>query len=187
MTTQDDQLSSKTASRARRGRAAEPGPIAPEAPAAAAADSPAAGPRFHFFLIDSGWNSAAARVIRENIGMITRFQNDDPLFILDQEQSTALMRRHPHLIGKDPILLARDLRARGASGDGDGEYHGFHLNMGLVKDPVAAVAGLRKFLHLLAVHRHGGDIEQVVTKELHRAGMKGAIEVLRTGHEAMLG
>ncbi|RYU61371.1 hypothetical protein EWI61_05085 [Methylolobus aquaticus] len=185
MTQQDDELSDKTRSRTRRSRAAAAAQTAPDASAALAESGSTAGPRFHFFLIDSGWNSAAARVIRENIEMITRFQNDDPLFILDQEQSTALMRRHPHLIGKDPILLARDLHARGASGDG--EYHGFHLNMGLVKDPVTAVAGLRKFLHLLAVHRHGANIEDVVKEQLHRAGLKGAIEILREGGEAMLG
>jgi hypothetical protein len=182
MTKQDDELSVKIGSRARRSRAPA---TAPDTPATAPRDSTAPGPRFHFFLIDSGWNSAAARVIRDNIGMITRFQNDDPLFILDQAQSTALMRRHPHLIGKDPILLARDLLARGA--DGSGEYHGFHLNLGLVKDPVTAVAGLRKFLHLLAVHRQGGDIEIAVKEQLHRAGLKGAIEVLRMGGEAMGG
>lgn len=150
----------------------------PSAPAKSAA-------RFHFFLIDSGWNSAAARVVRDNIGMITRFQNNDPLFILDQEQSTALLRRHPHLIGKDPILLARDLQARGAS-DGS-EYHGFHLNIGLIRDPVVAVEGLRKFLHFLAVHRHSGDFEKDIKAKLHREGLRGAIEVLRLGGEALVG
>jgi hypothetical protein len=147
--------------------------------------TPETGARFHFFLIDSGWNSAAARVIRDNIEMITRFQNNDPLFVLDQAQSTALMRRHPHLIGKDPILLARDLRAR--SPNGKTEYHGFHLNMGLVKDPVAAVEGLRKFLHFLAVHRQSADIESDVRQQLHREGLAGAIEVLRMGGEALVG
>lgn len=150
----------------------------PPAPAMGAA-------RFHFFLIDSGWNSSAARVVRDNIGMITRFQNNDPLFILDQDQSTALLRRHPHLIGKDPILLARDLQARGAS-DGS-EYHGFHLNIGLIRDPVVAVEGLRKFLHFLAVHRHSADFEADIRQKLHREGLRGAVEVLRLGGEALVG
>ncbi|MFO1417307.1 MAG: hypothetical protein U1E83_01420 [Methylotetracoccus sp.] len=38
--------------------------------------------------------------------MITKFQNNDPLYVLDETQSTALLRRYPHLIGKDPILIA---------------------------------------------------------------------------------
>lgn len=142
-------------------------------------------PRFHFFIIDSGWNSSAARVIRDNLDMITRFQNDDPLYVLTKEQSTALMRRHPHLIGKDPILLARDLEARGACAGT--EYHGFHLNMGLIRTPDKAVEGLRNFLHFLAAHRRSADIEKDVREELHRQGLQGAIEVLRTGSEAMVG
>jgi hypothetical protein len=142
-------------------------------------------PRFHFFLIDSGWNSATAQVIRDNIDMITRFQNHDPLFILTQEQSTALMRRHPHFIGRDPILLARDLQARGAGGGS--EFHGFHLNMGLIREPNKAVEALRKFLQLLTAHRHSADIEQDVKALLHREGLTGAIEVLRIGSEAVMG
>lgn len=142
-------------------------------------------PRFHFFLIDSGWNSAAARVIRDNLDMITRFQNDDPLFVLTREQSTALMRRHPHFIGRDPILLARDLQARGASGGSD--YHGFHLNLGLLNEPNKAVQALRKFLHLLATHRQSADIEKDIKERLHRKGLQGAIEVLRAGAESMVG
>ena len=179
MTTRDDAIKKPAGARPRRTQASDP---------TAAADQPPVVPpaaRFHFFLIDSGWNSAAARVIRDNLGMITRFQNHDPLFILDQAQSTALMRRHPHLIGKDPILLARDMQARGA--DGATEYHGFHLNMGLIKDPVTAVEGLRKFLHFLAVHRHSANIEADVKQQLHREGLSGAIEVLRMGAEAMAG
>lgn len=150
------------------------------------ADSPSRQPpRFHFFLIDSGWDSAAARVIRDNLDMINRFQNDDPLFILSQEQSTALMRRHPHFIGRDPILLARDLKAREASGGS--EYHGFHLNLGLIRDPYKAVEALRKFLHLLADHRNSANIERDIKGRLHRKGLTGAIEVLRAGSEAMVG
>lgn len=142
-------------------------------------------PRFHFFVIDSGWNSAAAQVIRDNIEMITRFQDQDPLFILTREQSTALMRSHPNWIGKDPILLARDLKARGASGGS--EYHGFHLNMGLIQEPSKAVEGLRKFLHLLAIHRNSADIEEAVKERLHQKGLTGAIEVLRVGSESIAG
>jgi hypothetical protein len=89
------------------------------------------------------------------------------------------------LIGKDPILMARDLQGRGASGGS--EYHGFHLNMGLIREPDKAVVALRKFLHLLAAHRHSADIEQDIKALLHRKGLAGAIEVLRSGAEAMAG
>jgi hypothetical protein len=181
-------MSEKTSPATGRGPAATRRRSAPEDAVATAVPQDASltkPPRFHFFLIDSGWNSAAARVIRDNLDMITRFQNDDPLFILTREQSTALMRRHPHLIGKDPILLARDLQARGATGDS--EYHGFHLNMGLIRNPDKAVEGLRNFLHFLAAHRHSANIEKDVQAQLHRQGLQGAIEVLRAGAESMVG
>jgi hypothetical protein len=152
---------------------------------AAADPAPPQRPRFHFFLIDSGWDSPAARVIRDNLDMITRFQNDDPLFVLSREQSTALIRRHPHFIGKDPILLARDLEARGARGGS--EYHGFHLNLGLLKEPTQVVNALRSFLQFLAHHRHSADIERDIRDQLHRDGVNGAIEVLRLSAESMVG
>ena len=185
MATVNDEEKKQTSRSGRSRAAANAGAVRP-ADGDTSSPTPVTGPaRFHFFLIDSGWNSAAARVVRDNIGMITRFQNHDPLFILDQDQSTALLRRHPHLIGKDPILLARDLQARGAR-DGS-EYHGFHLNIGLIRDPFVAVEGLRKFLHFLAVHRHSVDFENEIKQKLHREGLRGAVEVLRLGGEALVG
>jgi hypothetical protein len=142
-------------------------------------------PRFHFFLIDCGWDGPAPEVIRNNLEMITQFQNHDPLFILTREQSRQILKKHPHLIGKDPILLARDLQAGKTSGES--EYHGFHLNLGLIRDPNQVLVALRKFLHLLATHRQSVDIEREVKAQLHRKGITGAIEVLRVSAEAMAG
>lgn len=162
-----------------------PGNLPSRANAVAAEDSSL---RFHFFLIDSGWDGPAPEVIRNNLGMITEFQNHDPLFILSREQSRQLLRKHPHLIGKDPILLARDLHAQKTGGES--EYHGFHLNLGLIRDPNQALVALRKFLHLLAAHRQSADIEKEVKAQLHRKGIKGikgAIEVLRVSSEALVG
>jgi hypothetical protein len=146
-------------------------------------------PRFHFFIIDSGWDSPATKVIRDNISMIAKFQNDDPLFVLSQEQSTALIRRHPHFLGKDPILLARDLEAAAGAGQRKrkNEYHGFHLNLGMIKDPITALSALQRFLEFIAAHRKSASIEHDVKAMLHREGIKGAIEVLRQGAEQMVG
>lgn len=143
------------------------------------------GPRFVFFLIDSGWNTTCTRIVRENLDMITRFQNNDPLYILTREQSIALLKRHPHMIGKDPILLARDLHA--GKGQCSNDYHGFHLNMGMVWEPNRAADGLRQFLNFLSTHRHSSNIENDIRQKLHRDGLQGAIEVLRQTGEAMVG
>ena len=143
------------------------------------------GPRFQFFLIDSGWNTTCARIIRDNLDMITRFQNDDALYILTREQSVELLKRHPHMIGKDPVLLARDLKA--GQGQNSQDYHGFHLNLGILWEPNKAAEGLRSFLNFLSNHRHSNNIETDIKAQLHRDGIQGAIEVLRQGGEAMIG
>lgn len=142
-------------------------------------------PRFHFFVIDSGWDSAAAKVLRDNLDMIVKFQHNDPLFLLTQEQSVELIRRNPQFIGKDPILLARDLDA--VNREGRPEYHGFHLNLGVIKHPAKALTALQEFLAFLAMHRSSPDIEADIRERLHRDGLKGAIEVVRTEAGNLLG
>ncbi|BBL74398.1 hypothetical protein [Methylomagnum ishizawai] len=160
-----------------------PAMVEPQEPAPFQANHPPKA-RFHFFLIDSGWDCAAAKVIRDNLDMILQFQNDDPLFVLTREQSTDLIRRNPHFIGKDPILLARDLNAVNQAGRP--EYHGFHLNLGVIKHPSKALAALQEFLAFLAIHRQSPNIEVDIREKLHRDGIKGAIEVIRTGTEIMI-
>jgi len=140
--------------------------------------------RFQFFLIDSGWDGAAARVIRQNLRMITQLQNHDPFYVLTRSQSNEILRKHPHLIGKDPILLVRDIH--GARATGDSQYHGFHLNLGIIQKPEQALEVLQTFVNFLAVHRRSADIDQIVRQKLHRDGLEGAVEVLRGGSEALI-
>jgi hypothetical protein len=147
-------------------------------------ESAHSSPRFQFFLIDSGWESPVSQAVRKNIHMITRFQNNDPLYILTKDQSTSLLSRHPHLIGKDPILIARDTQAKDRKNTSD--YHGFHFNMGLIHQPDKAIEGLRIFLHFLATHRNSINIELDIKDKLHREGITGAIEVLRVGSEGLV-
>lgn len=141
-------------------------------------------PRFQFFLIDSGWDGPVPRMLRQNLRMITQLQNHDPFYVLSRTQSSDLLKRHPHLIGKDPILLARDLH--GARTGGADEYHGFHLNLGIIQNPEKALETLQNFLNFLAVHRRNADIDQQIRAKLHRDGLQGAVEVLRGGTEALI-
>ena len=143
-----------------------------------------AAPRFHFFIIDAGWKSESAKVLRENFPMIRQFQNNDPLYVLTRAQSVALIRANPDLIGKDPIILVHDLHAMG--GQGESGYHGFRLCLGLLKDGPKALASLQKFLRFVQHHRHSPDIEKAIREQLHRKGLEGAIEVIREGASAMM-
>ena len=133
--------------------------------------------RFHFFIIDAGWKSTAAKVLRENFGMIREFQNSDPLYVLNQEQSIALIRANPDLIGKDPIVLVHDLHAKG--GRGESGYHGFRLCLGLINDGQQALAAMQKFLRFVHQHRFSENIEKDIRDKLHSKGVESAIEVIR--------
>jgi len=136
-------------------------------------------PRFHLFLIDAGWKSSSAKVIRDNFHMIREFQNSDPLYVLTREQSIEVIRENPDLIGKDPILLVHDLHAKG--GRGESGYHGFRLCLGLIKDSSKALSAMQEFLRFVHSHRRSADIEKDIRKKLHHAGMQGALEVIREG------
>ncbi len=162
-------------------------------PASAAASNPAASgmdgkqaahkTRFHCFVIDSGGDSAASMVMRDNLDMIARFQDDDPLYVLTREQSIALIRRNPRFRGKDPILVARDLGA--VNREGHPEYHGFHLNLGTIKQRGQALAALREFLAFLATHRNSPALAGDNRDGPRHEGFQSAIEVIRAEAETM--
>jgi hypothetical protein len=133
-------------------------------------------PRFHFFIIDAGWKSVSATVIRENFQMIREFIGADRLYVLSREQSIAMIRKNPGLIGKDPVLLVHDLHAY--KGPDSCDYHGFRLCLGVAKNSEQALSILQEFLRFVHSHRKSADIEKDIRKKLHREGLDGAIEVI---------
>ena len=141
-------------------------------------------PRFHYFIIDAGWKSHSARVLRENFHMIREFENHDPLYVLTHKQSTELIRANPDLIGKDPILLVHDLHAKG--GRGPSGYHGFRLCLGVIKNSEQALHAMQEFLRFIADHRSSPNIEKDLQRRLHREGLEGAIEVIRESAQEMM-
>jgi hypothetical protein len=182
-----EESSSEEANTGATNPSLEPAAAGPGAAIDKAAEKQGSGehtPRFHFFVIDAGWKTESAKVLRENFRMIREFQNSDPLYVLTREQSVALIRANPDLIGKDPIILVHDLHAQG--GQGESGYHGFRLCLGLLKDGPKALASLLKFLRFVQHHRHSPDIEKAIREQLHRKGLEGAIEVIREGASAMM-
>ena len=148
------------------------------------AEAPEEPPRFHYFIIDSGWKSHSARVLRENFRMIREFENHDPMYVLSREQSIEIIRANPDLIGKDPILLVHDLQAKG--GRGASGYHGFRLCLGVIKNAEQALFAMQEFLRFIADHRNSRNIEKDMQRKLHREGMEGAIEVIRESAQEMM-
>ncbi len=161
-------------------------PSRPVPPSVASAVRPPAVPaRFRIFIIDAGWKSAAAQVLRDNFSMILSFQQGDPFYVLTRQQSQRIIRNNPVLVGKDPIILVRDLHQ--SCQPGGEEFHGFHLNLGLLRKPEQVLSTLQEFLHFLVTHRHSADIERDIREKLHRDGFAGTLEVIRAGAQEALG
>jgi hypothetical protein len=133
--------------------------------------------RFDIFLVDTGWNSAVAKVVRAHLATIFQFEKQDAFYLLSPDQSVEIMRRAPHLIGHDPIMLVYDHYAppnRKSRG-----YRGFRLNLGLIKHPEQALARLQEFLRFIAVNRTAVPIDRAIRRELYREGFDGLVKILR--------
>jgi hypothetical protein len=133
--------------------------------------------RFDIFLIDTGWNTAVGKLVHSHLTTMFGFQKDDAFYVLSPEQSVEILRRAPHLIGHDPIILVYDLapppnrKCRG--------YRGFRLNLGLVKQPQQALARLQEFLRFIAVNRTAVPLDRAIRRELYREGLDGMVKILR--------
>lgn len=134
-------------------------------------------PRFHLFVLDSGWDSEAAAVIHENMEALMDWMPECPIFVLTREQSRALLRKDPERIGYDPCLILHDLHAAG--GHGESGYHGVRLSLGAAKNREAALQLLQAFLRFTVIHRQCGDVEKAVRHQLHKEGLVNLIEILR--------
>ena len=142
---------------------------------------PPMGFRFRIFIVDSGWNSAARRVLHENFALLRDLQKDDPIYVLSREKSVEFMRRHGSRIGRDPIIAVHDMQALNKGGTSG--FHGFRLSLGLLRTPEQALMGLQAFARFLVEHRHSSDLEAAIRARLRREGLTGAIEIAMH-HEA---
>jgi len=144
-------------------------------------DGSSAAARFHIFIVDSGWNSAAHRVLVENFALIRGLQKDDPIYVLSRERSIEFQRRHGARIGGDPIIAVHDMKALDKGGTAG--FHGFRLSLGLLRTPQQALLGLQVFARFLVTHRRSTDLEADIRANLRREGLMGAIEIIMH-HEA---
>jgi hypothetical protein len=140
-----------------------------------------AASRFRIFIVDSGWNSAARRVLHENFALIRDLQKEDPIYVLSRERSIEFMRRHGSRIGRDPIIAVHDVQALEKGGTAG--FHGFRLSLGLLHTPEQALLGLQSFARFLVTHRNSADLEADIRTGLRREGLTGAIEIVMH-HEA---
>jgi hypothetical protein len=156
----------------------------PGGPRASAGTEPEPGrstPRFHIFIIDTGWDSPAHKVLQENFALIRELQREDPIYVLGKEKSIEYLRHHQERIGHDPIIAVHDLAAMDDTGTTD--FHGFRLRLGLLRTHQQALLGLQNFARFLRMHRQSGDLEAKIRRGLRREGLAGAIEIV-LHHEA---
>ena len=143
-------------------------------------DSPVA-PRFHVFIMDTGWDSPAHKVLQENFALLRELQREDPIFVLGKEKSIEYLRHHQERIGHDPIIAVHDLAAMDDTGTTD--FHGFRLRLGLLRTHQQALLALQNFVRFLRMHRQSVDLEADIRRGLRREGFAGAIEIIMH-HEA---
>jgi hypothetical protein len=138
-------------------------------------------PRFRIFIIDTGWDSPAHKVLQENFALIRALQREDPIYVLGREKSIEYLRHHEERIGHDPIIAVHDLTAMDETGTTD--FHGFRLRLGLLRTPAQALLALQNFVRFLRMHRQSTDLEAEIRTNLRREGLAGAIEII-LHHEA---
>ena len=128
----------------------EPPAEAAQTPSLETEERPAT-PRFRIYIVDSGWNSPARRVLLENFALIRGLQKDDPIYVLTPEESIEFQRHHGRRIGADPIIAVHDMAALEKGGTSG--FHGFRLSLGLLRTPEQALLGLQAFARFLVTHR----------------------------------
>ena len=130
---------------------------------------PSAAPRFRIFIVDSGWNSPAHRVLQENFALIRDLQKEDPIYVLGREKSIEFMRHNQSRIGRDPVIVVHDLEALDKGGTAG--FHGFRVNLGLLRTPQQALLALQNFARFLSTHRQSTDLEVKIRAHLRREGL----------------
>jgi hypothetical protein len=163
------------------GPHAEPGAASGEiASELAAPGSAARDARFHIFIIDTGWNCAASKVLHDHIDIITHLNIDDELYVLDRATSIALLRHYPLQIGRDPTIAVHDLKPRHRHRIK--HTHGFRMHLGILDEETQVLGALKMFARFLITHRNAADIDLLVRQDLQRQGFAGAIQIIG-GHD----
>jgi hypothetical protein len=126
-------------------------------------------------------------VIQEHVPLFQQYQPQDPVYVLTQEQSIAILKQAPEHIGKDPMIVLYDIYADQAKPPKEKpNYHGFRLNLGVIKHPEQALLKLQEFLKFVATHRTCECLSVEVERELHREGLGNMITLLREASGASL-
>ena len=100
------------------------------------------------FIIDTGWDRAVNRAIRDNLEVFkTHLRGRHDVYVLSPEQSAEIAKRAPAWIGCDPIIAVLDRSRIGR------ETSGFMFSLGIIRSPGKAVSMLLVVLRILVACR----------------------------------
>lgn len=131
--------------------------------------------RFDLFVVDLGWKSPIADVLRHNMELLRHYQLHYNLYVLNEEQCRELFRVHPSMIGNEPSLVVIDREAQAAMRP---QGFGFKLNLGMIRDATTASSILKWCLAVLAEQKPGSDLTEPVRTVMHKEGIRGAIDIM---------
>lgn len=131
--------------------------------------------RFDVFVIDVGWKSPVADMLRSNLQLLKRYQENYNLFVLTEEQCAQLAQVHPSVLGNEPSVLVIDRDAQELQRK---QGFGFKLNLGMIRDVGTANAILKWVLAVVAEQKPGSDLTEPIRTVLQKEGFQGAIDIL---------
>ncbi len=147
-----------------------------EGEATAGSRAVAVTPRFRIFVIDSGWNSIAGKVLRDNLALFNDLTPDHPTYLVDRATSVRLLRRHQEFVGCDPIISVHDLKAFERRRRGD--VYGVRAHLGLLRDEKAVISLMQLLAGFLSRYQDSERFEDGVRRSLRLEGLQGAIEII---------
>jgi hypothetical protein len=131
--------------------------------------------RYRIFVVDTGRNLVASKVLRENFGLLLDISPNDPAYYLDRDRSVELLRQHPTLTGRDPIIIVQDMHPVSRSGGG---ARGFRVHLGLLHKEQEVLHALQMFAGFMRKNSAAKNLDIEAREKLVGEGFSGAIEIV---------
>lgn len=131
--------------------------------------------RLDVYIVDSGWDSVAHRVLNRSLDLFKSYLRIHNLYILSTEQSVQLLTEHSDLLGKDPVILVVDPLARALNNPSG---YGARVVLGLIEDEHRVEWLIKMFLRVVNTHIKTLDIAHTFREHNHKEGVKGAVEII---------
>jgi len=151
--------------------------------------------RLNVYVINSGRETLANRILNESIEMLKHFLVHQNLYLLSVEQSIAFLRVNPEFVGRDPLLVVLDpprRKLRNRYGFGAivalGQcYWALGRNKQLQLTKVQLNELISMFIRILNSHNETRSIAQEFHRVNHQAGLIGTLNVVMdsVGQEAL--